>query len=541
MSSAKLSRQQFLGDLADFADEAQQLIETECNGFPVDPEASAQRRIDSWDSLRFFFYTYFPHYVKGDGESSVFHDYALDEIPTKILVGEILREAIAAPRGEAKSTIFAMAMLIWLVVTERKKFIGLLMDSADQAEMLLEAVRVEFENNPRLLMDFPEAMGKGPRWRIGLLITNNGVRIKSGGMDKKLRGWRHGAHRPDFILLDDIENDDNVRKPEQRDKLQKKINKAVLKLGPPDGSMDVVLYGTILMYDSVLARYMDSPAWISHRFQAIINWPDAMDLWEAWEEIYLNEGKVSSDKFYKKNRKAMDAGAVVSWPSMRPLLMLMELRADDPDSFDTEYQNDPGNSDDAPFQDLVYWVQPCRDWIYYGSCDPSLGKNNKRRDPSAILVGGYDRNHGILDVIEANIRRRVPDKIISDIIELQRIYTCLGWAVETVQFQEFMRTELVKRSAQQHIPVPARAVIPITDKDLRIESIQPHCANGLIRFSRKLKVLIQQLKHWPEADHDDGPDALEMLYKLAVSGAGGIPNILTSRRTSANRFRGYNQ
>jgi predicted phage terminase large subunit-like protein len=539
MSSIKLSRLRFLDELADFADEAQQLVEADCDGFSVDPAASKQRRHDAWDDLRYFFYTYFPHYVKGDGESSVFHDYALDEIPAKILAGEILREVIAAPRGEAKSTIFAMAMLIWLVVTKRKKFIGLLMDSSDQAEMLLEAVKVEFENNPRLLMDFPEAMGKGPRWRIGLLITNNGIRIKSAGMDKKIRGWRHGAHRPDFMLMDDIENDDNVRKPEQRDKLQKKINKAVLKLGPPDGSMDTILYGTILMYDSVLSRYMDSPSWTSHRFQAIVNWPDAMDLWEKWEEVFLNEGKVSSDKFYKKNRKTMNQGAVVSWPSMRPLLMLMELRAEDSESFDTEYQNDPGNSEDAPFQDLVYWVHPCRDWVFYAACDPSLGKNNKRRDPSAILVGGYDRNHGILDIVEASIRRRVPDKIISDIIEFQKQYTCIVWAIESVQFQEFMRTELVKRSAAQHIPVPARAVIPITDKDLRIESIQPHCVNGLIRFSLKHKVLLRQLMHWPEADHDDGPDALEMLYKLAVSGAGGIPKILSSQRASAKRYRGH--
>lgn len=539
MSSVKLSRRQFLDELDGFAEETRLLIEADCDRFPIDPVASKQRREEAWDNLRFFFYTYFPHYVKGDGESSAFHDYALDDIPEKILLGELLREAIAASRGEAKSTIFAMAMLIWLVVTKRKKFIGLLMDSADQSEMLLEAVKAEFEDNPRLLMDFPEAMGKGPRWRIGLLVTNNGVRIKSGGMDKKLRGWRHGAHRPDFILLDDIENDDNVRKPEQRDKLQKKINKAVLKLGPPDGSMDVIFYGTILMYDSVLARFMDAPSWTSHRFQAIIQWPDAMDLWEQWEEVYLNEGKKSSDKFYKKHRKAMDAGAIVSWPSMRPLLMLMELRADDSDSFDTEYQNDPGSSDDAPFQDLIYWVQPCRDWIYYGACDPSLGKNNKRRDPSAVLVGGYDRNHGILDVVEANIRRRVPDKIISDIIEFQRQYTCLVWAFESVQFQEFMRGELVKRSAALHIPVPARPVNPISDKDLRIESLQPHCANGIIRFSLKHKTLLQQLKHWPDADHDDGPDALEMLFKLAVSSSFGVPQVLAKSRASSKRLRGY--
>lgn len=538
MNSVKLSRNKFLEELAAFADEARSLLEAECEGFSPDVTAKVERASRSQHDFKYFFNTYFPHYATH--ESSEFQDDVFANVPARIDAPEGMRDAYAAPRGNAKSTIFAMGLVIWCVLTERKKFMGILMDTMDQSEMMVEAVKVELEDNPRLAMDFPEHVGKGPRWRIGFLVTPKGVVIKGGGMDKKLRGWRRGANRPDLVLLDDIENDDNVLKPEQRDKLQKKINKAVLKLGPPDGSMDVIFYGTILMYDSVLARFMEKPGWRSIRYQAIKRWPDNMDLWEKWEELHINQGEIASDKFYKKNKRAMDKGAVVSWPSVQPLLMLMKIRADDHDAFDTEYQNDPGNSDDAPFKDLVFWVQPSRDWVFYGSCDPSLGKNNKRNDPSAILVGAFDRNHGVLDVVEAAIRRRVPDKIISDIIEFQRQYAnILVWGVESVQFQEFLRTELVKRSAQQRIPVPALPIIPHTDKALRIESLQPHCANGLIRFHRSQTVLLRQLRFWPNADHDDGPDALEILWKLAVSSASGTPRIKTSRRRSREAIRGH--
>ncbi|MFZ5321632.1 phage terminase large subunit, partial [Enterobacter asburiae] len=82
-------------------------------------------------------------------------------------------------------------------------------------------------------------------------------------------------------------------------------------------------------------------------------------------------------------------------------------------------------------------------------------------------------------------------------------------------FQEFLRTELVKRSAAMGIPVPARAVTPSVDKLLRIESLQPHMANGLIRLHPSQTTLIDQLRHFPKADHDDGPDALHMLWMLA--------------------------
>jgi hypothetical protein len=89
--------------------------------------------------------------------------------------------------------------------------------------------------------------------------------------------------------------------------------------------------------------------------------------------------------------------------------------------------------------------------------------------------------------------------------------------VEAVQFQEFFRTELIKRSAQRGRPVPARAVTPASDKLLRIETLQPHMANGLIKLHPSQTMLIDQLRHFPKADHDDGPDALHMLWMAAIS------------------------
>ena len=73
--------------------------------------------------------------------------------------------------------------------------------------------------------------------------------------------------------------------------------------------------------------------------------------------------------------------------------------------------------------------------------------------------------------------------------------------------------------------MPAVALTPHADKALRIESLSPHVNNGLILFSQAHTVLNEQLRHWPEADHDDGPDALHMLWMLATSRAGGIPKI----------------
>jgi predicted phage terminase large subunit-like protein len=44
-------------------------------------------------------------------------------------------------------------------------------------------------------------------------------------------------------------------------------------------------------------------------------------------------------------------------------------------------------------------------------------------------------------------------------------------------------------------------------------------ANGLIRLHSSQHTLIEQLRHFPKADHDDGPDCLQMLWTLALSGS----------------------
>ena len=169
--------------------------------------------------------------------------------------------------------------------------------------------------------------------------------------------------------------------------------------------------------------------------------------------------------------------------------------------------------------------------------DPSLGKKNKSGDPSAILVGGWDKNNKRLDVVEADIARRKPNVIIQRTINLQIEYKCILWAFEAVQFQEFCRTQLISESIAQGTPVPAQAVIPNTDKMLRIESMEPYVTNGNIRLHRSQNTMIEQMQHFPQVDYDDGLDALEMLWTLASRNAGGIPGIITSG--SRTRHRGY--
>ena len=519
---------EFEDELAKLGEEIRNTIELECEAFDTDPAASKARRERAWNDYEFFCRTYFPHYVP-TAFFSLFQQFIFKRLPEVIDGPTDGREVHQAPRGEAKSTYETQLGSLWCIVTGRKHMIGIIMNTEEQAAEMLESIKAELDTNPRLAMDFPEACGRGRVWQATTIVTANNRKVRIGGTGKKIRGMKHGPHRPDLVFLDDLENDDNVRDKGQRDKVQDFVLKAVLGLAGPAGGMDVFWPGTSLHYDAAINRVSRKPGWRRKVFKSIMQWPDRMDLWDKGEGIYTagaddEEAKEAAEAealaFYQANKAAMDAGAVVSWPDVRPLYRLMCMRATDHDAFNQEQQNEAGNDDTAPFKTLQFWVDRRNDWLFFGAIDPSLGKQNKKRDPSAILVGGLNRNTMVLDVVEADICRRVPDLIISRAIDLQAEYQCLAWGVETVQFQEFMYTELLKRAALLGIAFPGIPMPENVEKDLRIISLQPHVANGKIRTHRSHGVLNEQLKFWPEADHDDGPDALEKLWKLATQFAG---------------------
>ncbi len=519
----RTTQKEFTDQLAEYAIAFRAAIEARVDGFDPDPEASAARAVRALDDFEFFAETYFPHYIRDPDRvgKSVFQEWLISELPDYVAAADPSALAVAAPRGEAKST-YMLIFALWLTLKKAKRYIIYIMDSYEQAAVVVEAFKAELEVNPRLKMDFPKAFGRGRIWREGECVTANDVKFHARGAGQKIRGLRHGAYRPDVVFLDDIENDENVKTPSQRDKLQDWLNKAVMNLGEAGAKFDIFFIGTILHFDSVLARTQKTPFWKAKTFQAIIEQPVNMDLWESWEELVRNDGPETAQEFYDDNAEAMEAGAVVSWPLKRPLLALMKLKVKDAGAFNSEYQNMPSDAN-GMFARLTYWVHETPGRVYFGACDPSLGKkgNTGRRggDPSAILVGAFDRSAVSLDIEIADIKRRVPGKIIDDIIHYQKQFSCALWFFESVQFQEFLRQQLITEAGRAGVPLPAMPVIPSTDKDLRIQSLSIPVHDARIRVHASQKVLIEQLQQYPNADHDDGPDALEMLWSGAVKNA----------------------
>lgn len=439
------------------------------------------------------------------------------------------KRVIAAPRGHAKSTNLTFKDALHAVLYGYKHYILIISDSSEQAEGFLNDIALELEDNPLIRADFGDL--KGYPWKSSVIRTDTDIKIEAIGSGKKVRGRRHRNHRPDLILLDDIENDENVNTIEQRRKLENWFYKAVSKAG--DTYTDIIYIGTILHYDSLLSKVMLNPLYKAVKYRGVISFANNQSLWEEWKKIFTNlendNREEDSEIFFKANKEEMLEGSKVLWEEKLNYLELIKIKVSEGDSsFNSEIQNDPIDPSNCTFNPewFDYYNEALIDFkssefIFIGAVDPSLGKD-KKSDTSAIITLAKNIRNGYLYIVEASIERRKPDIIIDDIIEIsKRLKRDYGkgfvkFGVETVQFQHFFKEVLVKISAERGEYLPIEEMLNTANKNMRIESMQPFIKNKYIKFNEKHKTLIEQMKVYPMGRNDDAPDSLEMAIRLSL-------------------------
>ena len=542
----------------DYRDKREELLRRFQSGAPLTGEKGLRKELAAFD-LGYFGRAYLSHYfvrksphfheeLDAIWESSVMKSKNPLSSAKEIARMKGSRNVIAAPRGHAKSTNLTFKDSLHATVYGYKHYILLLSDSSEQAEGFLDEIKTELEENADLIEDFGILKGE-KTWRSNGILTKNDIKIEAIGSGKKVRGRKHRNWRPDLIVLDDIENDENVNTPEQRKKLKSWFEKAVSKAG--DTYTDIMYIGTVLHYDSLLNNVLHNPRYHAKKYRAVISWATNQKLWDIWESIYINlfneNHEVDAQAFFEEHREEMLEGTEVLWEDKLSYYDLIEMKVTEGEaSFNSELQNDPVDPDNATFNEewndyyepeLMDWKSP--EFIFVGSNDPSLGKN-KKSDTSAIINLALSIKTGYMYVVDASIEKRKPDVIIEDIFQmsqrLKRDYAkgFYKFGVETVQFQYYFKEVMAHRSVEEGEYLPIEEIQSSANKKLRIESLQPVIKNKYLKFNREHRTLLKQLHEFPMGRNDDGPDALQMAVQLAqsvkaVAGKGTYKSVLRRR------------
>ncbi len=157
---------------------------------------------------------YFPHYLtikdKVTGavvriaHNAPFHSKAAKMIRENAN----LKAVFQWPRFHAKSTHIGVFIPIWLMVMPEPliHFMVTVNASEDGAKKLLGDLQAELEFNQRLIADFGKFKNLGS-WTDGEFKTQKGIKFLAVGRGQSPRGLRERENRPDYIHIDDIDED----------------------------------------------------------------------------------------------------------------------------------------------------------------------------------------------------------------------------------------------------------------------------------------------------------------------------------------------
>lgn len=479
------------------------------------------------------------------------------------------RWALAAPRGHAKSTLGSLILPLVELGLGRQPYVVLLSATVGQAASRLSNLRRELEANRRLRGAWPRLQARGTPWSKRALGLDS-CYVESYGALSEIRGLNQGGARPSLIILDDTDSTNRVRSHSQREQLLSWFDEVVEPLG--DRSTDIVVLGTVLHGESLLASLLRRPTWDGTLWRALESWPRAGYLWSQWMTLLTTPGEDGAEgiarDFFRLHRREMLEGARALWPqrdSVEDLYRLMAVQG--LGAFRKEKQNDPTPQEGGPWiphRWLRFVVRRDRlvllgfeqegekggsaqegprleELAFYGYLDPATGRGGKRQDYSALAtVARGPGEDPVYYLMEVWMERASLEEQVKQVAEASVRWGWVGFAYEANGFQALLGPELGKGLREMARRVGSVAVVPraVTHhqpKALRIERAGLLVAGQRLWFHGHLAgSFVQQAMDYPHAaSHDDGLDAVAGALELAKLQSGlafGIRTVSRDRR-----------
>ena len=250
------------------------------------------------------------------------------------------------PRGKGKSTWLKVAA-IWALVCGYRRFVVIVAATKPMAEEATSEIWRFMSEDPEFAADFPEFaipladvaltpqrcrvqtyhglkthIVENARYSYKRLAALEGKPHTGGilaarGADQAIRGLNIGSMRPDFIFIDDPQTDETAKSPQQVDKIEARIQGAVLGLGETNRTIAAVMASTPIEPDDISERYADPerhPEWLTTTERLVVSFGP-----EDWITRYLAEVArdnlaqdvllTRSRQFYVEHRAEIEAGA----------------------------------------------------------------------------------------------------------------------------------------------------------------------------------------------------------------------------------------
>lgn len=316
---------------------------------------------------------------------------------------------ILAPRGFGKTSLVSISLPAKKIAFRESKFIVPISCSATNAVMQSESLKRELMVNENLLKFFGNM--ESSKWSRDQWITSDGIMVMPRGSGQQVRGLLHYGHRPDLILIDDLEDSEGVRSEEQREKLKYWFTADVCNTVDRSRSdWRIIVIGTLLHEDSLLANLADDPNWVTVRLELCnddykSNWPE----YKTDEEI-----KALAEEYRAKG-----------------LL----------DVFYQEFRNIPISLEDRTFEPPFQYYSEAdlrrRQLQTVVLVDPAKTAKLHSAE-SAVVVVSIDAKEGQIFFRDCIAKKMRPDELYDVIFNLANQYKCRVVGVEVTGLEEFI-------------------------------------------------------------------------------------------------------
>lgn len=458
-----------------------------------------QKRIRSLekDYANWFEY-YFPNFAKV--KCAWFHK----KLAREVIENKRIRLLAEIFRSGGKSVHIDMGIPMFLYLAKHDlKFMLLIGETGPKANQLLSGIQSQLQFNNRIKNDYGERFMQG-NWADGDFTTTDGVKFMALGFGQNPRGAREQAERPDYIVVDDVDDKRHVN----NDRLMREAVDFITEdvwgcFDSGDDASERFVYANNnfhknsitnrlkLYFDSVLQKQKERKVRSNIRYKIlkVCAVDDLNTFTPAWPEK-------TSAKYWKDKFENM--------PYRSFMREYMHVHIEDGNIF--------------KYQDILY-CKPHKLKEYDALClygDLSYKANADYK--ALVLVGKKGKEfHILLTYLRQKSRADAANWLYDQYEKFHLNKINIRYLIEGLfaqdDFVSDFNTEGDKRG--YYIPVVADKRAK-ADKFDRIESLSGHFERHTVFFNEELKTsdqqtLIDQFLAFEKGSqaHDDGPDAVQ--------------------------------
>lgn len=443
---------------------------------------------------------------------------------------------IICPRGFAKTTIFDLAISIWLVCYKKSKFTLIGAKKDDDATQFVDSIKKVFNENQRIISTFGKLIDR-KKFKVNAneIEFANGMYIRAVGSASSVRGANFKGIRPTVVIADDYQDEKDILTEETREKKYNRWTKEIEQVGDKavyrkgkkiKAATKIVSIGTVLHIDCLMSRLSRNRDYHTILKRAIIleegqTVDDIFnaDLWRKCKKIYFNDSledsKKEAEKYYKQHEKEMKFNVLWAekWDCFKDLAIpYWENRL----SFMSELMNDATSIGEKWFKSILTKSKEEIEehkFIKTMFCIDPASTTKKKSDFTAMVVGSLATNgfkymrELVLDKLEFN---DYCQKVI-DVLIVYPDITHIYIEKNTYQGADVVK---IKELISKHPILKKRTLIFINEmqrknKDEKISTIIDPVNNGQVIFvddNKEFIDLILDFQGQAYTQHDDSTD-----------------------------------